>query len=741
MPGWVGRAGSVIGFLLLCAFAYAPLAGADFSAPDLRTLVDARAALDARGLGGFVRGLHEVGGLEGHALPALSLLVSTALWSQGGPWSEARAWPLRLENLLLHAAAGIALGAFLRRLLLPWIGRDAARAAGLASMLLAALAPTAVGAVARVAARGDLLALALGCTAATLLLRGRQERQPAFGIAAGLLAILAGLSSDLALGLPLVLAVAEFTSARRWRSERVRWRTSFTTLVIFGACVGVQIALRAALEGRVQVFAVGTRLAQLRGPTAIAADIARSLERLGVLLLPVPVEVVGYLGYAVAGAALLVALHPALWAARSAPRLWGRLSFGWLAVVVLCEVLSPAVRVAPGDLSRTDALVGTATVAAAGVAICTTALSGARRTLLPWLVACSWMLLAHAGALAWSESTRQVSWLREDLEVARETYGRDALVIVLDPPGPVLGVDALQGELAALLEPKVTGRKDDPSPPRVRGATRAAFLALAREEELSELRREGVLLSFPRSAIGAPGEGRLAVPLPPPEPSGRTRRWQQLGRSPSDLDLEACGEQMLRVRAAADADTQHVPVALWRAEAALDLLREGELAGVWRTRGPQVETPVAVFDLSSSLAWLLGDRVRQIYPREGWGRIEEAEVLACAPSRPPPESAPALLPEGQAGEWRFRAPEGGFARDPEGRDSWAVGLLDLDTWRHVELPARVAASGDLVVPGAAAIVADWLRGGASAVAWSLEGRVDGVAVWRARGRRVAAGER
>ena len=71
----------------------------------------------------------------------------------------------------------------------------------------------------------------------------------------------------------------------------------------------------------------------------------------------------------------------------------------------------------------------------------------------------------------------------------------------------------------------------------------------------------------------------------------------------------------------------------------------------------------------------------------------------------------------------------------------ACKLLDLGTWRHVEIPASLDAAGGLVVPGAARVVSDWLRAGGTSVAWSLEGRVEGVAVWRARGRRIEAGER
>jgi hypothetical protein len=45
------------------------------------------------------------------------------------------------------------------------------------------------------------------------------------------------------------------------------------------------------------------------------------------------------------------------------------------------------------------------------------------------------------------------------------------------------------------------------------------------------------------------------------------------------------------------------------------------------------------------------------------------------------------------------------------------------------------------VPEAGRIVRGWLRVGGGPVAWSLEARIDGTAVWRAQGRRVPASER
>jgi hypothetical protein len=734
-PGRIGLFGCLAACVVLAAAAHGPLFGAGLSAPDLRVLADASAAADARGLKALARALHGISGMEGHALAGFSVLVSKALWLRDGAWDEAEVWPLRAQNLVLLVVAAVAAGAFARRVLHPWIGRESARAAGLASALLVPLAPTSVAAVARLSARGDLLALALGCSAGALLMRARQERQPALGVVAGFLTILAGACSELALGLPLVFAAAEFASARRWRKERVRWRTAFITLVAFGACVSVQVLLRAALEDRLRIFG-GPRTPALGYGEGFAVHAERSLERLGVLLLPASSEVWGGLGYALAATALFLALQPALRAARAAPRLWGWLAFAWLGAIALSELLSTPYRVTHADLSRSDALLGTALVTAVGAACCATAVSGKRRLLLPLSIAALWTVLGHGSARAWRAALQEVSWLRADLELAQAEHADAQLFAVLDPPGPTRGVDAVQGDLSALLEPHALGSDGTRKAPNVRRLSTGAFLALAREVELAELREAGLVVCFPRAAIGAEGEGRLSVLLPVPQPSGRTRSWQQVGRSPSDLDLEALGERGLRVRATAEAETQHAPLAYWRAESPLELLATGEIAGVWRVRGAGTETPVAVFDLSSSLAWVLAGRVRQIYPPEGggWPRIEEAELLAELPPRPAPDVEQPIAPEVAGDDWRFAPPPGGFARDPEGRESWSLGLLDLETWEHAEIPAVLAANGELSAAGAARVVAEWEHGARSAVAWTLEGRVEGIAVWRARGR-------
>lgn len=719
--------------LALCLAAWAPLAQAGFSGPDLRALVDAGRLGEARGALDLVRRLHGLGGLGDAPLAALDVALGALLGPGARGWGASPAWPWRLEALALLLGSAVALGLFLRRLLLPWVGREAAGAAGRAAALLLPLAPTQAAVLCRLSARGSLWALLLGLCAGAVLLRGRQDRKPALSIVAGALALLASAASDLAFALPLVLAGAEFVSARRWRRERERWRTTFVTLFAFGLCVALPELIAAVLTRGLEPVAGPTRMALAHTPAGLAGELARELERLGVLLVPVPVDVLGVAGLALGVAALLLALHPALQALRAAPRLWGWLALAWFAVLALTEALASPRVVRLDDLGAADSLLAATAATCAGLGVCATALSGARRVAVPLVLAVVWGLLAHAGARAWRGATAELGGLREALEDARETLGREALLVVVDPDARAAGVDALDGELAVLCDPAVTGRASDPRPPRVRGVRAEALLALAREEEFDALRGEGALVSAPRAALDLDGRGRHALALTPPAPSGRVRSWRDQGRSPSGLDLDTARERALRVRALHDADVAHAPVVYWRSALGAGPLAEGSVRGVWSLRAPHTEEPVAEFDLSSSLAWVLAGRGQQLYPREGWGSIVEARVSERLSG-----AELALAPRVDGGAWSFATPEGGWPGDAEGRLAWSVGLLDLATWQQVELEVDLDGSGDLRVPGAARQVADWLRAGGGPVAWTLEARVDGTAVWRARGRRVPA---
>ena len=179
------------------------------------------------------------------------------------------------------------------------------------------------------------------------------------------------------------------------------------------------------------------------------------------------------------------------------------------------------------------------------------------------------------------------------------------------------------------------------------------------------------------------------------------------------------------VEAAPGSDTSAPPRALWESShVRLEQLREAGMRGVWTARG---EAPEAVFDLSHSLAWILGGRVRQLRspPAGGWIRLKEARLQAALPS---PEGE--LAPRADGSDWVFDAPAETF----RGRGLWVLGLFDLDTWGWVQLAAERRPGGGLHVPGAAAHVERVLASGGGPLVWALERRVEGLPVQRVSGR-------
>ena len=149
---------------------------------------------------------------------------------------------------------------------------------------------------------------------------------------------------------------------------------------------------------------------------------------------------------------------------------------------------------------------------------------------------------------------------------------------------------------------------------------------------------------------------------------------------------------------------------------------------------------MAVFDLSSSLAWRLGGRVRRIWFESGLPTLVQAEVLEHLPA-PPLELAGPLSEEG---DWLFEPAAGSALPEVPGRSGWALELFDLATYDHVVIeveaeageapPGGAAAGGRLRVPAAGRLVEDALSASGGPVAWSLEYRLDGMAVARLRGR-------
>jgi hypothetical protein len=159
----------------------------------------------------------------------------------------------------------------------------------------------------------------------------------------------------------------------------------------------------------------------------------------------------------------------------------------------------------------------------------------------------------------------------------------------------------------------------------------------------------------------------------------------------------------------------------WRAtEPAVEV---GSLPCVWLETGAE---PVLVAHLGSSLAWLLGDRVRRVWFEGGGLQVTEARL------REAPEAFPALTPTTDAGDWLFERATTSLVQGSSQRGRYVVSLLSLEDYAHAEIEAHPFGADLLRAPGAAAAVAAMER----PVAWRLEFRVEGVPLARASGRRV-----
>jgi hypothetical protein len=702
MSGWLTRAGGALAALLLLAYAYAPVVTAGLAAGEFHTLVDVERILHpATATPVFERagGLWEVHGVSGRPLAGLSLLLSRLV--QPGVIDAGALVALRLENLLWLLAAGAAIGVFTRRLLQPWTGSDQARAAGRATALLIALAPLHGAAVGSVDARGDLVALFFSGAGGALFLQGRQERRHALVLASALALVLAGAASRLALGMPAVLAAAEFSSARRQRAAPTRLRTAGTTCLVSGVCVALP-----PFASRLAGFSTPSRWREPSWSEALAIG----LERLGALILPINAAVWGPLGFALAGALVLLAVQPALVAARSAPRLWGWMLGGWFLATLLFELLATPARVHPEDLTRAATLLFTSSAASVGLGVATTAISGLRRTLLPLALAAGAALLAHENGRAWNTAARAAAELRGDLLAAREPWRGDGVrLLAVDPPERVAGLDPLRGALPWMLDPLFVAGLSEPV--RAQMTSRRGLAALAREVEFEELRAEPLIVVY------AAGDGaRTSVRLEPVEPFDLRRSFFREGRL--DLDVPSAGARALVATVKDPANTSEPPRLGWRTAAGEEA---GQLTGAWI----QAEDGArAVFDLCSSLEWLLSPRIKSIFSTGGWSRIEEAVLQDALP-------LPALTgPEIRGGDWVFRPGPG--PAPSEG--VWTLELLDLTTLAFEERAVAADPGGSFRAPGAERHVANRLAEGGR-LAWSLVRRVDGVAVECLPGRR------
>ena len=747
MPAWLRRTLTLLGLCVLAALAHGPVVGAGFDADDHGMLVrsGARAGDSAGALSALEpstpppltsltpRDLFAVEGGEGWFLSGLSLAVSRRVWGLPGSDGEVP-WGYRLENLFLLGLCAVGLHRLLRRMLMPWLGSEQAAAASRTAAALLFLHPLGAGTVASLHGRGDLLSFLFFIWTAAVFLRGRQDRKIALTSIAFAGTLLACLSGDLGLWLPLFLAFVEFVSSHRYRTRRDRLRTAGSTILIHGGALGIAVFLRVFETGVGPVPGLNQSLASVETPLDAAELALWAVEKLGVLILPASNHGPGIFGTALAGLLFLFAMQPALVAARSAPRLWGWLLFSWFIALFISGMNGLDVRVHPGHLGSSRVLFGASAVMCVGLAISVTAVSGLARRFRPVILIVGFAVLARGNAMPWVESGQWLSELRRDIMDARERNGRDAEVLLIDALDPVSGIDPLGSDPAALawvVHPEFT-REHLNLPVRVRSTTEPGFLTLAREPELARMREDSLLVVFSSSEPipGRVGPVRQSKLLTPSEASRGTRSWRRTSRSP-DLDVDALSIGALQLSATVGSTLPTDSLELnWRARSPVELDLSAD--GVWWTDSPVAR---ATFDLSSSLAWRLSGRVRRVWFESGLANIAEVELIDGLPTL-----GERLEPEVLESDWYFRLDlSEAFSVAIENSSTeglWVTGLLDLESLEYVELPGKIMPSGTIHVVGAAAWVRDIVRTTGGPVVWLFDYRVNGVAVARSRGRRI-----
>jgi hypothetical protein len=737
MVAWLRRALVVVLAVLAAAYAHRPLLGVGFLGDDARTLVELHTTLDEEGALAY----WHVDALHGRPLAAWSLALSKDLHARQGRYTPGDAGRLRLEGLALLVIAALGLRVSVRRGLAPWTGDEHGRAAGFTAAVLLMVHPLAIPAAAHLGDRGDMLALAFGLWAIAVYLYFRQAHSPLGVAVAWLLTLASAASSPLAYGLPVVLGVLELASADRHRSLTRRWRTAGTTILAFTVAVLVERGLRAVIGGE------ASHVAHVdRSPLALLGVAA---EKLGVFVLPVNTTGVGVLGYVLAVLAVLAALHPGFVAARAAPRLWGRILGSWAACIGALLVLTWSLRSAPAELGDARSLLPGAALMAAGLGVASTALSGARRTLLPALAICVYAPLAAGSAATIEEAALCVGETHAALLEAGEERDWDLSVIVLDPPRKVAGVAALRAadEYALAAAPFLprAGRPFD-----VEGMPSAALRlwSLGPELEAARLRGTTFLVEGTMESAGAADTSDRAVAadmarrkrgawvaleLPRVSPGVGALRWTDVGASPSGVVFDPWRARALRAIPKSDPTRDlGAPVLRFTPEVgyggavlhgggALDggpvvgSVADGhQILGAW-VRGESGW--YAEFDLERHLAWLLAGSVRSIWLPGLLASPEEVHVLA---SMPPIQ--PAVRPRLLGRDWVFditvAAPERALDES-----TWVLALFDPIARTYEERPAELD-GGRLRFMGVART---------NSVRWSLERRVDGVTVARGDG--------
>lgn len=567
---------------------------------------------------------------EVRPIPAAVLRAHAGLHAGLSPLEPAVAAPYFALTIavLLVAAAGA--GVTLRRVLVPWLGESAARAAGWACAGLIVAHPATVPAVARPAALGDLLALAAGTWCTAFFLRGRQQRRDRFLVLAALLAIAAGFASSAAWMLPFACAALEFTSAHRPRKLGRRVAAAATVALVAVVAVAIEAAFAwphrfGFREGTPwMAYAHGLPRHEFDFASHTGFEPVAALNALGVMFVPVPSPGAAAAFFACV-ALLLLASEPLLRAVRAAPRLWGWLVLGWLGAAALTLFLARDLALTAGRIELGHALVSVAFIVCAALAAASTALGGSRRTVVPLAVAAGLCILSDRTSRLWPERSRELLALRSDLERGLATAGHGIVYVVGvrdDDARPLTPRTVLQAhlgvpndlDLVAGMWPPVASRG------RLRRARAGAIPYALRLPALDAARREGL------AVLLLDREERPVFRVPAPSGEARTATWrddrENYGKSPTELTFDPLALTMLRVTPRAGISTAEPPRMRWRARN--PTFEHGSIAGAWvaTDQGPQ-----AIFDLGRSLEWALGERVLRIWFEGELGQFVTAELL------------------------------------------------------------------------------------------------------------------
>jgi hypothetical protein len=258
----------------------------------------------------------------------------------------------------------------------------------------------------------------------------------------------------------------------------------------------------------------------------------------------------------------------------------------------------------------------------------------------------------------------------------------------------------------------------------------AAFLAFVGEPEFARL-RERPLLLLAASGAGAELPLRRVVRLTAGEPSGAQHSWRRDLRSPP-LDLDPLELEAVRVVGTPESELEELTLLGWRSRSASGgtaSAGSGTQAGIPLERAGGREV---LFDLTGSLSWRLAGRIQYLVLERGERDIERAEVLARLP-----ELGRAVVPGVRAADWVFPRPA--LETGAPAGGSFVLTLLALGTLESREFllewdPEQPASAG-LRARGAE-LFAQAARQGGAPLAWSLDYRIAGQAVARARGRQL-----